>query len=904
MNEGVTNHHQLLITGPLPWWLSLVIIAAIAATALSLLRGEIRARRRPVRAAALLTVRALIVVVLGLLLCQPVLITRREERRAAAVKIIADRSRSMLRVDPMTASDRVRTAATLRVEGVDAGKRPAAELARELRGLMPKLTDARKALFELADDASQGLPSGPAPLATIVDARTRLTKSAEQIAKLLAIVSQAERTIAGPSSQPATNAATQPTAPSPVYDLPDALSALITQLGDEKTIVTDEGARKAVDALDAASLNISQSLTSLAAIQELLDAAWLRGAPEAKQKAVNDLATLPRFELARRLAKSLTTDPSIAARHRVELVGFDDLTKANASPRTDLFADLEHAGESSDETPPASVVLVTDGRQTLPDRPEVAVGLKGRSIALLGSVIGTATEPADVAIADVSTPLVAPRGKSVEARVIVKTAVPAGTDYIITVADGDRVLTSVPMKADGSPAVRVPVSFRSSEKFAGPLTFKASLPQPDAIPENDAARVSVTLLDRTPRALVIAPSPDWQTTAIMRSLTQATARVDTVFWQGTPKDADREAARGKFPSSVATAKRYDTIVLAGPMMPGLTDADFAMLSAYVEREGGRLIIVDESTSGYVSRLSSLTGTSAAATTQPAGAELPALTPPENAMGLPIVSLALDPFQSLAKWRSLARATSIGSAPDQSLVLLAAESQPVASVGFVGKGRLYAIGARDLWRLGEWDAGGAAGHFFASIAEESLVPTFAGTEPIAMYPKSAVAGSTARVLVLAAPGATPKGTLTTTGQPAVDLVFTQARSGPAATQPAESGNGNTTLFVASVTVSEASAFTIALDGGAKLEGAIVLPVYAEDLGASSDEAALKRIVAYADGDNVPPDELARRIADIPARVDLRVEISERRLWNAWWVLIALATLWTVEWVLRRRSGMAL
>ena len=905
MNEGVTTHHQLLLTGPLPWWLSMVVIAAILVAALILLRGEIRARRRPVRAAALLAVRTFIIVVLGLLLCQPVIVTRREERRAAAVKIIADRSRSMLRVDAMSVSERVRTAAMLRVEGVDAAKRPPAELARELRALAPRLADTRKALFELADDASQGIPSGPAPMAVVAESRARLAKAIEQLAPLLAAVSQAEKSLTTTTlPAPGGAAATQPTAPNAdVYDIPDVLSSIATQLGDEKSITTDEGSRKAIESVDFASQKISRSLSSLGALQELLDAEWLRGAPETTRSAVNDIASRSRFELARRLAKALTTDPAVAAKHRVELVGFDDLTKANATPRTDLFADLEHAGESAKETPPAGVVLLTDGRQTLPDRPEVAARLTGRSITLLGSVIGAASEPADVAMADVSAPLVAPRGKSVDARVTVKTAVPAGTDFVITVSDGDRVLASVPLKATGSPLAHVPISFRSTEKFSGPLTFKASLPQPDAIPENDSARVSVTLLERTPRALLVAPSPDWQTTAIMRSLTSASARVDTVLWQGTPKDADKETMRGKFPGSVATAKRYETIVLAGAVMPGLGDADFAMLASYVEREGGRLIIVDENTNGYVSRLSSLLGTSSGAASVPAGADYSVLAPPDNAIGLPAVSLALDPYQSLAKWRSLARATSVGSAPAQSLVLLATESHPIVTVGFVGKGRVYAIAASDLWRLGEWNTDGAISRLFSGIAEESLVPTFTGAETVAVYPRTPVAGSAARVLLLAPAGSAPKGTLSVAGQPPLGLAFTPPPVGAAATQPSD-GPDKAALMVANVTSTDAVAFTVAIAGGGSLEGATVLPVYGEDLGASSDEAALKRIVSYANGESVVPDELARRIAELPARVDLRVDISERRLWNAWWLLVALATLWTVEWVLRRRSGMAL
>ena len=63
--------------------------------------------------------------------------------------------------------------------------------------------------------------------------------------------------------------------------------------------------------------------------------------------------------------------------------------------------------------------------------------------------------------------------------------------------------------------------------------------------------------------------------------------------------------------------------------------------------------------------------------------------------------------------------------------------------------------------------------------------------------------------------------------------------------------------------------------------------------------LDRIYGYG-----PLADVARAVAELPARPDRHVSVREIRLWNLWWLLPAIAALMAADWFLRRRSGLVM
>lgn len=942
MNTGVTLHHQLVASGPLPAWAVALIVLAALAGALWFLRGEARARRRPVRLRLLMATRTTVILLLGLLLAQLVLVTRREERRPATLLLLADRSRSMLRADAYDGVALLDLAQSLGVAGLDGRQTAAGRADRLLQAGRPKLGALRATLARVSDEVSQGLPWSDRFTKALATHQAELTRLAEELRPLCTSIATVDAKLPTPATAPATSpatasaAATGPAATAPslsvALELPAQLAAVAASLANPATALADPAAAAAArtrgEELASAWADASRALQ---AAQARLDAAFVAQAGPELRTALDGVRRLSRFELARSLARRLETDPRIAGKHRVELVGFDPLTPADALPYTDLYEPLGQTLARLADATLSGLVVLSDGQQNVPDRPAVMSRLTGRSIPFMAAGVGLADEATDVAVTNFEAPTLVLRDKPVDLTAQLKTAAPEGTEIAVTLADGEKVLASTTLKADGRRRADVTLTFRLTEKPAGALTLAARTAQPDASPANDAVSVPVGLLERPSRVLVVAPAPRWDVVALMRALGRAPTRIDTVFWDRAkekpaadakpvaggealaapaaaataPSSGAAAPSRGKIPATLSAMKRYDLVVLDGRAFPGIAESDAALFSDYVAREGGRLIVLhDGSPGGYLERFASLVGPVAA--TQPAADTLSEIAPARAASAYAPVSLVADPAQSVGLWKSLAQPRRVSPVPAQTLTLLEHAGQPILSLGLAGRGRVYALGCADLFRLREWDSRGSLDHFLQRLAEDALQPTqLDPASPVSLYPRFPIAGAKAWVVVHGAAGP-PKGKLVAKGADAAPLAF--AAQSPAVASKSDGkpveGAGGGAVFSAPITINFPGTVSVEIDGQPPLKAEAVSPIFNEDVEIRLNRESLARIAAQAGGQSLGINELADRLAELPAKIETTVAVSETRLWNAWVFLVLIAAAMTVEWVLRRNSGFAL
>jgi hypothetical protein len=95
------------------------------------------------------------------------------------------------------------------------------------------------------------------------------------------------------------------------------------------------------------------------------------------------------------------------------------------------------------------------------------------------------------------------------------------------------------------------------------------------------------------------------------------------------------------------------------------------------------------------------------------------------------------------------------------------------------------------------------------------------------------------------------------------------------------------------------------GGAVLRTLqVARPILSEDVDLRMDSRFLERLAESGGGAYAPIEKIRPMLAAIEPRTARDVHVTEWRIWNSTLLMIALAVLLTVDWIVRRRSGMVL
>jgi hypothetical protein len=492
----------------------------------------------------------------------------------------------------------------------------------------------------------------------------------------------------------------------------------------------------------------------------------------------------------------------------------------------------------------------------------------------------------------------APASAALNARVTVNVTIGArgiaGRDVDVSLRAGDVALDRVQLRAPASgDAADVALSFVPDR--TGPVALVVAVEAADVATVERSAAVHVR--DERLDILFFDGRPAWLSTFVRRAVEQdvrfnVTSRVATSRGIAT--------AAGQPPAGLGNAaalRAYDAIVVGAPET--LTSADVAGLEAYMRRRGGSVVLLlDRRASGPFERLTGASGWSAAELDSPARID-------GAAAG--VAGLALEAAELVVPVRLPAGATAVAAQ--------VGTGAPAVWRSAVGGGRLIVSGAADAWRfrdpeLSDFDA------FWTSVigdvaaaAPPALELTVAGGAAVAhVTPGEYVDAELAFRDVLLADAA--GGDITLAARAALDgetvRFWPDARPGRFTARVRAPARPGTYELVASTGAgsSEGSGGpdgANAADGNVARTWLVVTDVAVA--GAAADAAVVGAWATSRGGSALTESELS----ELPGLLRDRIAADRRRepwhpMRSAWWI-VPFATLLGVEWLWRRRRGLA-
>jgi uncharacterized membrane protein len=647
----------------------------------------------------------------------------------------------------------------------------------------------------------------------------------------------------------------------------------------------------------------------------------------------------PRIERARAIVEQLQA--AIGTQFQTELFSFgESLARSTIAQlsvdarRSDLSGALAAVGERYRGRRLAGIVVVSDGGDTAEEELGGRPGTTAAPIFTIG--VGSATPPRDREVINFTAgePLLA--GSSVDLSVTVSASGFGGDPVELRLKEDGRLLQTrrVTPAADGTPVHQL---FTVSPSADRATVYSVEIP-PDAaeiVTENNARSVLVPPQGRRRLVLLVEGAPGFEHTFLKRALARDTAlEVDSVVRKGQ-NDEGRDtffiqAGSGRtgalasgFPTTAEELFRYDAIFFGNIEGDFFTREQLAMTADFVARRGGGLLVFGARSF----ERAGLAGTPLeevlpidltdrrAAVVRTAGG----LSPATNGLAVTVdgathaaTRIAADVDESYKRWAQLPPLASVavagGPRPGAQVLAVSAspggELRPLVVTQRYGLGRSMVFAGEASWRwrmmlpasdtsfevvwrqLARWVASGAA--------ERIEIPPTAVPLP----------GSTDTVAVVVR-----------------DAQFRPMGNATVALHVAEPGGGERTVtapladpsagrYTAAVRFDQPGVYTVSADVrvGAERVGSASRPllVGGVDLELTQprlNEAVLRRVASRTGGEYVPASEFS----NIPARLRdgdaTKPPLEMQDVWHNGASLTVIIGLLALEWVLRRRVGLA-
>jgi uncharacterized membrane protein len=630
---------------------------------------------------------------------------------------------------------------------------------------------------------------------------------------------------------------------------------------------------------------------------------------------------------------------SLASRFVLRTFKFSSTAQRLASPtdlsfggaQTKMAAALDGARQELAGLPLAGLVIVSDGADTTDaELSEALLAMKAANVPVSTVGLGRESLTKDVQIDRVSTPASALKGTSLMVDALVTQTGYAGQTVKLDVEDDGRIVGSqeVKLPIDGEPAA-VRVRFTAADSGPRVFRFRISGQVGELVTQNNQREALVDVYDRTEKILYFEGEPRPELKFMHRAVDDdknlqvvtLLRTADNKYYRLVLDTPDQLA--GGFPKTRDELFAYRGLILGSIEAGAFTGDQLRMISEFVERRGGGLLMLGGSRSfsegGYagtpvadalpvvVDRIARSLDTWAVSRLK--------IRPTRAGEGHALSQIAATEAASLNRWNELPSLISVNAVksvkPGATILLNGTDerkgSQPVLAFQRYGRGKALAFTVLDSWR---WQ-------MHASIAVEDmthenywrqllrwLVEGVPGSVEVHTSAERVEAGEPITVFAdvvddtfvelndaqVAAKITSPSGAIVD-----VPMQWTGERNGQyrGTFVTAEQG-----MYAATV---EASREGKSIGKGrAHMRAA---PGDAEYFDATMHAARLKRIADETGGRFYTPETMTPLAEDLKYTGRGVTTVEERDLWHMPIVLLLLVGLTCAEWAYRRAVGMA-
>ncbi len=328
--------------------------------------------------------------------------------------------------------------------------------------------------------------------------------------------------------------------------------------------------------------------------------------------ATADMDGQSRWDAARRLTAQLEKDAG--ERRELDLLAFsDNLDGARQTDKslaamlpdgraTDAGRALEtvtSAGAVGGDKP-IGIILLTDGRQTVPEADPTMAGLRARAqdTPVLAAPFGKVRELRDIAVKALRRLTIGFAGQPVRIQGEVVTRWPGEVNVAVLLVDGAGravATNTVRMPAFG----RETVSFTVTPKAPGYSSYKLQVAPwaGESDLRNNESAFEINALDRKIRVLLVEGVPYWDSKFLGQHLRkqpnmEVTAVYRTAperFFKTDPDGVPRPESKAIFPDTAQALGAYDIVVFGKGVEYFMTPERLAAVKSFVAEQGGSVV---------------------------------------------------------------------------------------------------------------------------------------------------------------------------------------------------------------------------------------------------------------------------------------------------------------------------
>ncbi len=328
--------------------------------------------------------------------------------------------------------------------------------------------------------------------------------------------------------------------------------------------------------------------------------------------ATADMDGQSRWDAVRRLAAQLEKDAG--ERRDLDLLAFSDnvdgarqtikslaalLPDGRATDAGRALETVTSAGAAGGDKP-IGIILLSDGRQTVPEADPIMAGMRARSqdTPVLAVPFGKIRELRDISVKAVRRLAIGFAGQPVRIQGEVVTRWPGEVNVAVLLVDGDGravATNTVRMPAFG----RETVSFSVTPKVPGYSSYKLQVApwEGESDLRNNESAFEINALDRKIRVLLVEGVPYWDSKFLGQHLRkqpnmEVTAIYRTAperFFKTDPDGVPQPESKAIFPDTAQALGAYDIVVFGKGVEYFMTPERLAAMKSFVAEQGGSVV---------------------------------------------------------------------------------------------------------------------------------------------------------------------------------------------------------------------------------------------------------------------------------------------------------------------------